>query len=251
MFKKLIVVGAAFCAVAWTSAQAQTYNPYGYGPRGGYDGDYGRPYTRPGAYGRQVGPRSWGSAQRGRRGPMAPQRAETEVIVESGLAKVRNFLATGGAKDKAGVLAFVEQELAPYFDFDHMTQWAMSRRWNAMNADQRQKATDWLSKHFLNALVSYLGIYDGARSEVRRPYSGVDGRTVTSTVPVSIRRRSGETVSVEFRFYEGSDGWKVYDVKAGGQSALMFYRKQLTSRSRPERRGPGAGRRMPPRGYGY
>ncbi|CCQ72532.1 phospholipid-binding protein MlaC [Magnetospira sp. QH-2] len=240
MLKRFAVAAVAVLTLAQaTSADAQSYGPRGpYGqqaPSGPYAGKY------PGTFAPRVMP------QRMQRGPQRPARAETETIVEAGIGKLRTFVMQNRKADKTAMLGFVTTEIAPYFDFDHMTKWALGKRSSALSDAERAKAAGWLSQHFLETLVRHMGVYNGARTRVQRAYEGRDGRATTSTVPVSVESRGGDNTNLEFRFYKGKDGWKVYDVKANGQSALMFYRRMLNDRvGNQQRQGQ---RRMPPRQY--
>ena len=38
---------------------------------------------------------------------------------------------------------------------------------------------------------------------------------------------TGIPTKLEFRFYKSTDGWKIFDVKAEGNSAVVYYRKQF------------------------
>ena len=59
-------------------------------------------------------------------------------------------------------------------------------------------------------------------------------------VRVAILQAGGYPANLDFRFYRGSEGWKVFDVAANGSSALTFYRqyfsRKLASRQTMPRR---------------
>jgi phospholipid transport system substrate-binding protein len=38
---------------------------------------------------------------------------------------------------------------------------------------------------------------------------------------------NGIPTKLEFRFYKSKDGWKIFDVKAAGNSAVVYYRNQF------------------------
>ncbi|GAB6051999.1 hypothetical protein JCM17960_08190 [Magnetospira thiophila] len=222
---KTLAAALAVLTLTAAAAQAQYPGPTGpYGPQGA-PGSYAGKY--PGTYApRTMGPRMPQRPQR----PQRPARAETETLVEEGIGKLRSFVMQNREADKTAMLGFVTSEIAPYFDFNHMTKWAMGPRWSEMNEAERAKAGGWLTENFLEALVRHMGVYQGARTQIQRAYEGRDGRATTSTVPVTVETRNGNVTNLEFRFYKSKDGWKVYDVKANGQSALMFYRNAFNSR---------------------
>jgi phospholipid transport system substrate-binding protein len=69
-----------------------------------------------------------------------------------------------------------------------------------------------------------------------------DGRTGTASI--AVLNPSAYPARIDFRFYRGAEGWKVYDVAANGQSAVAYYRREFRQMMRG---GPFGG----PRGYGY
>jgi phospholipid transport system substrate-binding protein len=42
---------------------------------------------------------------------------------------------------------------------------------------------------------------------------------------VGILQASGYPASIDFRFYQSNEGWKIFDVTANGNSALAYYRQ--------------------------
>ena len=52
-----------------------------------------------------------------------------------------------------------------------------------------------------------------------------DGRTGMVTTAISGPR--GYPTRLDFRFYKANNGWKVFDVMANGQSAVIHYRRQF------------------------
>ena len=45
----------------------------------------------------------------------------------------------------------------------------------------------------------------------------------------------GIPTKLDFRFYKSKDGWKIFDVKAAGNSAVVYYRKMFREMYRPSR----------------
>jgi len=94
------------------------------------------------------------------------------------------------------------------------------------------------------------------------PRGGNDGRT--AQVSVAVLNPGSYPARLDFRLYRNGDDWRVYDVSANGQSAIVHYRQQLMRemreqsmrqmRAQQRMRGPqmstpmGGG--MPPYAYG-
>lgn len=210
---------AAVLAIAWTAetfAQQPYYGGYGSGYRSAPGYGYGhQAYRTPQA----------------RQAPRQRAQAGPRDIVRQGVAKVRAFVAEGGADDPLATAAFMESTVAPYFDFDHMAQWAAGARWRGLNEAARSNLTDKLAAHFTGTLAKHLGGYGRAKVRIGKARSGRQRGTVE--VPVAVATPQRPQMKLAFRFYRNRAGaWKVYDVEANGQSALMFYRSYFQRISR-------------------
>lgn len=174
---------------------------------------YGNPYGMNPYYSRAPQPRV-----------QAPQpRAQTpEALVHQGIAKLRRFLSQGKGRDSNALGGFVASEIAPYFDFDYMTKWALGPAWRAMPANARTQAATRLQGHFLKSLVQKVGDARFTRVKVGRSYRGNSRNELI--VPLTVYRHRGQATRLNFRFYRAKSGWKVFDISANGQSAVVFYR---------------------------
>ena len=167
----------------------------------------------------------------------APYRATTSepaAILKSGIAKLTTFIKSGAAKDNAQAMKFIQTQIAPYFDFEYMTRWAAGPAWRRMSPEQRATMQQQLTTSFLNTLAQKLNTYSDQPIRYFTPRG--QGRDDVS-VRAWIMQPTGIPTKLEFRFYKSKDGWKIFDVKAAGNSAVVYYRKQfrdmLYSTSRP------------------
>jgi phospholipid transport system substrate-binding protein len=165
-----------------------------------------------------------------------------------GMQQMLAFLQRGPEASPDQLAAFIEQEIAPYFDFEYMAKTALGPRHRGMSAEQRAATTQRLKRSFLNTLTEKLSGYGGQGMQFIGSRTNPDGRT--ATVNVAIANPGTYPARLTFRMYKGKRGWKVYDVTANGQSAVMHYRRQL-NQSAPAMRGPGGRPPMssPMRGY--
>lgn len=159
----------------------------------------------------------------------APQRTEVNQKdparkVANQLKNLRTFLAKAKDNniDRAQAMQFIESQITPDVDFATMTRMALGRLAMRMNPQQRAAAQDALRTNFTTKLVETMGDIRATRFTVGRTRVGTSRGELV--VPVRLDRWRGQPLSVNFRFYESTDGWKVFDVQAGGQSAVMFYR---------------------------
>ncbi len=167
------------------------------------------------------------------------QMGPTQVLRE-GVGKLVAFMGQPERPDTVRIQAFLDAEIAPYFDFDYMAQWVAGRQYRAMNGAQREQLKNQLEAMFLGALAKRLGGYSNQKVRVLRARRG---RGNEVTVGVGIVQPGGYPAKMDFRFYRGNEGWKVFDVAANGSSALVYYRQQF-KRSLRQRNTPAWGRRL-------
>jgi len=193
MKAKLLAVITLFVSVASLNLNAAPYQPY-------YPGNY------PGY------------------APYYSRTSEPAAILKAGINKLTGFIKSGAANDKARAMAFIQTEIAPYFDFEYMTRWSAGPTWRRMSPEQRATMQQQLTTSFLNTLAQKLTTYSDQPIRYFTPRGqGVEDVSVRAW----IMQPTGIPTKLEFRFYKSKDGWKIFDVKAGGNSAVVYYRKQF------------------------
>ena len=160
-------------------------------------------------------------------------QAESPVpatIVKAGITKLTKFIRSGGAQNPAQARTFLEAEVVPYFDFNYMARWAAGPAWRTMTAEQRIHLQDKITQAFMTTLVQKLTSYSNQPIRYFTPRGqGSDEVRVSAW----IMQPSGIPTKLEFRFYKSQDGWKIFDVRAGGNSAVIHYRNQFRRLFRP------------------
>ncbi len=151
------------------------------------------------------------------------------VIVKSGIGKLTAFIRSGRARDRAQARAFLETEVAPYFDFEYMTRWAAGPAWRNMSPHQRATMQNQLTSAFMKTLVQKLGSYTNQPIRYFTP-RGQGNNDIR--VSAWIMQPNGIPTKLEFRFYRSSAGWKIFDVKAAGNSAVVYYRNMFRNQHR-------------------
>lgn len=213
---KTLTLSAATALVLSASAQA---NPYygsnapafggGYAPGWGGFGTQARPQQAP-----QAAP------------PVAAPSTDMnpEDMLRTGVTALQTFLSSGNPNDQQMAMGFLREQVANYFDFAYMSRWVAGGAWKRMNAAQRTKLEESIKNQFLNTLASGIGGYQDSRVEVGNARQGSSTEVV---VPVRATMRGGQSITMEFRFYKGRKGWRIFDVKANGLSAVIHYRRQF------------------------
>lgn len=150
------------------------------------------------------------------------------VVLRQGIEQVLKFLEGGGAQNRAQLEEFVKQEIAPYFDFAYMTRWALGPRARYLSQEQLLSVARQFRDTFLEAVVRQLRHYEPGRVE----YLPSQGSPRSGRMTLSLRSYSqrGYPMQLDLDFHRSRDGWKIYDVSANGQSALMAYREFFNER---------------------
>jgi len=210
-------------------------------------------YAQPPGYVPPVGP--YGSVPPSQPGPQAttptpttqaapvdPREAMRERLANSpmvqatntlkdGMDKLLSFLGQDEAPNKLQLAAFLDKEIAPYFDFDYMAKWVAGPAYGRMSPEQRKAMASRLEASFLGGLSSHLANYKGQQFRILRPRMGPRGAV---SVNVGILRPGTYPAKLQFRMYKAPAGWKVYDVVANGRSAASYYRVQFQRTARTD-----------------
>lgn len=153
----------------------------------------------------------------------APAPAATPaVILKEGVNKLTAYIRSRGQQDREQALDYLEQNIAPYFDFAYMTRWAAGPQWRTMNPQQRARMQHDLTRSFLDILAQSLTSYSNQAIRYFTPR----GQQRRGEVVVSawVMQSDGPPTKLDFRFYKSQNGWKIFDVTAAGNSAVVYYR---------------------------
>jgi len=160
-------------------------------------------------------------------------RANTPpALLKEGIGKLTTFIKSGKAASREQAMDYLKHEISPYFDFTYMTRWAAGPAWRRMDPGQRARMQAQLTQSFLITLAQKLTSYSNQPIRYFTP-RGRSGEEVT--VSAWIMQPSGYPTKLDFRFYPGKSGWKIFDVKANGTSAVVYYRKQFRDNLRYNR----------------
>ena len=147
--------------------------------------------------------------------------------IERGVDSIKSFLATDARTNPALVNQFIENKIAPFFDFTAMTNQILGPLNYRLTPLQRQGAILKVKRSFLSALANNLAKYRGGETR----YLKVVGNLARGRVRVSLAvyRPDHYPTILELRIAYGPMGWKVVDVSADGVSAVAYYRNYVQS----------------------
>lgn len=184
-------------------------------------------YYGPGHY--QRGPGHYGMSQRTMpsQRPMksAVKQAEPGELLKAGMEKLLSFFKGNQRPSKAELRAFLEKEVVPYFDFIYMAKMAGGPMYTRMSESKKQQLVNRLSGVFIKSMVERLATYAGQGVKYMPARMSGDGKSGSASVMLVNPR--GYPAKLDFKFYKSGNGWKVYDVSANGQSAILYFRQQL------------------------
>jgi len=124
------------------------------------------------------------------------------------------------------IARFLDSEIAPFFDFNHMARAAAGRFYLRLDAGQRAAMAEEIKRLFLTRLTEKLVNYGGQRVRYLRPRLAPDGRRALVSMTI-LDPGSYYPARIDFRLAQGPNGWAVIDIAANGQSAVAYYRQQM------------------------
>lgn len=151
---------------------------------------------------------------------------EPARVLREGVERLTGYLDGNQGLPPAQLHAFLEREVAPYFDFERMTFWAAGTLNRYLNPQQKQQLVMMLKERFLQAMAEQLGSYKQSRIQYLRPRG--NPRHGDVTLGLRVFGADSYPVQLDFKLYNGRGGWKVYDVVANGASAVGHYRNEFS-----------------------
>lgn len=145
-------------------------------------------------------------------------------VLRAGVETLTGYLDNNHGIPPQQLRAFIEQEIAPYFDFERMATWAAGPLNRYLNPDQRVRLNLMQKERFIQAMVEQLAGYRQSRIQYLPPRGNPERGDVT--LGVRVFGVDSYPVQLDFRLYRGSQGWRVYDVLANGVSAVAHYRNE-------------------------
>jgi phospholipid transport system substrate-binding protein len=120
------------------------------------------------------------------------------------------------------LLAFIDAEVLPNFNFEHMTKLAVGRPWRTASAEQKTalmaEFRTLLVRTYTKAFTAYQNV-----SVDTKPLtvSAADSEVTVKTV---IRRPGAPEIPVNYEMEKTDSSWKVFDVIVEGVSLVATHR---------------------------
>jgi phospholipid transport system substrate-binding protein len=128
-------------------------------------------------------------------------------------------------RDPAKVAALVDKWLMPHFDTETSARVVLGQFWRTATPEQRQR---FINAFYHSLLVNYGDSLVEFTSDRLKIYpSRLEPGSPTATVRTDVRRRNGDTVSVNYSLRMTPQGWKAWDVVIDGISYVKSYREDF------------------------
>jgi phospholipid transport system substrate-binding protein len=128
-------------------------------------------------------------------------------------------------RDPAKVAAVVDKWLMPHFDTETSARVVLGQFWRTATPEQRQRFIN----AFYHSLLSNYGesLVEFSSDRLKIYPSRLEPGATTATVRTDVRRRAGDTVSVNYSLRLTPQGWKAWDVVIDGISYVKSYREDF------------------------
>ena len=202
-------------------------------------------------------------------GPGQVQADETRApreLVDSTIEALRASVIRDQAlmeSDPDYAMTLVETTVAPHVDMRLASRLVLGKYWREATTAQRDAFVDGLRRLLMRIFAIHIRDYSDAEITYSPTiFKGEDNRR--AVVRTHVSRSGAPEVSVDYRLYNATDGWKVYDVSIVGISLIKTYHltlqrdlkrhgiddviDQINAKSPLHRAGPDASPQIPPAG---
>jgi phospholipid transport system substrate-binding protein len=128
------------------------------------------------------------------------------------------------------IYGMVDSIVAPHFDFERITQGAVGQYWRQASPSQQRALVDAFKQVLIRTYARSLLNYSG--QEIRYLPVRPGSRDSTDTVSTEVQDAGGPAVPVDYRLYNNSGRWKVYDVVIDNASLVGNYRSSFAAEVR-------------------
>lgn len=154
------------------------------------------------------------------------ERIAPALALQQRVDALTGYLARHPETSAGEVRAFLDDAIAPLFDFDQMAYLVAGPINRYLSPNQRPRFVASFRDIFLDTIASRLaGISVG--SVVYLPPRGnpAQGRVNLALQVIG----NGVAVQLDFKLVEGRNGWRIIDISANGISAVGYFRQHMSN----------------------
>ncbi len=150
---------------------------------------------------------------------------EPDAIVKATTVNVLGIIDENRAslkQDPEQLYGLVDEFVLPHFDFYKISQWVLGKNWRTATPEQRDRFVlafrTMLVRTYATAILEYSDL-----KFVYHPLRMQQGDRIV-TVRTEVIRPGEQPVRIDYRMFQGKEGWKVFDVQVDGVSLVASYR---------------------------
>ena len=159
------------------------------------------------------------------------------------LTRLGDHLPPASASDPQAARAFLEERIAPHFDFDSMARRAAGPFFERFSRPEREAFTARLRTMFIEALASNLASGTPVAPRIDIYPTRLLRWGDEASVLARVTRSPSAPIWMTYRFHRTPGGWKAFDAAANGFSAVSHFRAYFAALAR--RHGPEVLHRWP------
>lgn len=128
-------------------------------------------------------------------------------------------------KNPDAIIALVEDMVVPKFDFVRASAWVLAKHWRRATPVQRGRFVKEFQDLLLNTYASALLEYADYKITFL-PLRMKEGDRIVM-VRTKVLQPGADTINLDYRLYNGKDGWKVLDILVDNVSLIANYRSSF------------------------
>ena len=152
-----------------------------------------------------------------------------DILLNRAIFKTVQHLRNTGHEDLNKIVLYINQEIAPMFDFHRMTRLSLGGISRNLSEPQFAFMVNRIKTSFLEALANRLVSYSFTNRDLEFMMPRKSLFKQEMSVKVFIKNPRGFPGRITFKFHKTNSSWKIFDVAANGQSAIAHYRRKLKS----------------------
>ena len=125
-------------------------------------------------------------------------------------------------KNPDAIITLVEEIVVPQFDFVRISAWVLGKHWRSATPEQRGRFIKEFQDMLLNTYGTAILEYTDFKITIGPLRMKEGDRTVM--VRSDIEQTGANTISLDYRMFNGKDGWKVIDILVDNVSLVANYR---------------------------
>ncbi len=146
-------------------------------------------------------------------------------LMESGLYWMQDLSGVDDPRDPASIIALMEDQMARFFDFAHMSYLVGGPAYARLDAMERSHFQNRVRDRLFSMLAKQMGMYN-VRMPRFHPLVPTRTGSYTWTMGGMIYHPGGPNIRLLFYFYLSPRGWRIYDVSSNGVSAVRELRRR-------------------------